>query len=189
MAIFYRGAGVGTHWHKNNAQLVGFTPQAPGMTPSVAQLMAHIGRGTTNSCYVSLTRSYEVAWAYAMIGKVIASPKNPGYVYQLEIPDEGPGCKIIDPVKEVATSLPEPFQGLTYHHDGAQSFLLGVVDPTGHRRSLTKLILQPPPGTGTPRPANLSIELEALVRALRDSEILAVGNIPASLVRGRSQVP
>ncbi|MDG4603388.1 MAG: hypothetical protein P9C48_09030 [Defluviicoccus sp.] len=41
---------------------------------------------------------------------------------------------------------------------------------------------------GTPRAPNLSPELETLVRALRDAEILAVGNVPASCVRSRYEV-
>ena len=50
-------------------------------------------------------------------------------------------------------------------------------------------IMQPPRGGGTVRSANLMPQLEALVRALRDSEILAVGNIPASCVIFRHPVP
>jgi hypothetical protein len=53
------------------------------------------------------------------------------------------------------------------------------------KQFLTTPIVQPPPRRGTQRPANLSIELETLVRSLRDAEILAVGNIPASCVRNR----
>ena len=43
----------------------------------------------------------------------------------------------------------------------------------------------PPPGEGTPRPPMLHIELEALVRALRDAEVLAFGAISAAQVRRR----
>ena len=35
---------------------------------------------------------------------------------------------------------------------------------------------------GTPRPPNLSLELETFVRSLRDAEILAYGTIPATCV-------
>ena len=48
--------------------------------------------------------------------------------------------------------------------------------------------MQPPVSEGTPRPPNLTIELETLVRALRDAEILAHGNIPATCVKNRLEV-
>ena len=48
--------------------------------------------------------------------------------------------------------------------------------------------LQPPASEGTPRPPNLTIELETLVRALRDAEILAHGIIPATCVKNSFEV-
>jgi hypothetical protein len=51
MPIFYRGAGVGTHWHINDARLTGFTPQAPGIVLSIDRLMQHIVSGTVSSPY------------------------------------------------------------------------------------------------------------------------------------------
>ena len=53
---------------------------------------------------------------------------------------------------------------------------------------LTQYAKQPPSSEGTPRPPNLTIELETLVRALRDAEILAHGIIPATCVKNSFDV-
>lgn len=190
MPIFYRGAGAGTYWHRNDARLSGFTPQAPGVVPSINRLINHVSRGTVYSPYISLTRSYGVALNYAVLpGQAIATRANPGYVYEIEIDEPlPPGLQLLDPVKEVAAVVPSPLSLVPYQHDGRPDFLLGVVNPKRMRRFLTAPCPQPPPGGGTSRPPNLTIELETLVRALRDAEILAVGNIPAACIRNRFDV-
>jgi hypothetical protein len=192
MPIFYRGAAVGTYWHRNDARLIGFTPQAPGVVPSINRLMGHIARGTVSSPYISLTKSYGVALDYAVslnYGQTTPTSVSPGYVYEIEIDDPPPaGLQISDPIQEVAQILPMPLDLNPYQHDGLPTFLLGIVDPQNMAHFLTAPGPQPPPGTGTPRPPNLTIQLEALVRALRDAEILAVGNIPAVCVRNRFDV-
>lgn len=173
---------MGSFWHKTDARTAGFTPQSPGTTPGIFPLISHIARGTVTSPYISLTRSYGVACDYALV--VPATKGNPAYVYQVEIDDPVPGgLALIDPVKELGAHLPGPLQSMSYQHDGNSTFLLGVVDPNGHEAFLQAPRVQPPPGGGARHPASLTPELEALVRALRDAEILAVGNIPASCVR------
>jgi hypothetical protein len=67
-------------------------------------------------------------------------------------------------------------------------FLIGIVDPRNMGHFLEQHSVQPPSSEGTPRPPNLAIELETLVRALRDAEILAHGNIPATSVKNRFEV-
>lgn len=193
MPLFYRGAGPGTYWHTNDARLTGFTAQFPGMARGINQLRLHIARGTVASPYISLTRSYAVAWDYAVsTGKttVVATAANPGFVYEIEIDKPAPrGLVLIDPTKEVADALPKPLDSVPpYQHDGGPEFLLGVVDPVGMPAHLTAPYLQPPPGGGTARPPNLSIDLETLVRALRDAEILALGSIPAHCILRRIAV-
>jgi hypothetical protein len=111
----------------------------------------------------------------------------PGYVYEIEVSDDKI-CRLVDPVKDIAKNLPTPLQSPSYHHDGGQRFLLGVVDPVAMLSYLREPVIFPPGGAGTSRPANLSQELEGLVRALRDSEILVWGNVPASIVRNRYDV-
>jgi hypothetical protein len=190
MPMFYRGAGVGTYWHTNDACQRGFTPQVPGMAPSIHRLMVHVARGTVTSPYVSLTRSYGVAWSYAVFfGRMQPTHTTPAYVYELEINDPlPPGLQLLDPVKAVAAAAPSPLQSISYQHDGLPNFLLGVVDPMRMKQFLHVHALQPPPGGGTSRPPHLTMELEALVRALRDAEILAVGNVPTTCVRTRYPV-
>jgi hypothetical protein len=180
MPIFYRGAGVGTYWHLNDARLTGFTPQAPGIASSIDRLMQHVSRGTVSSPYISLTRSYGVAWSYAVVfSRTRPTQNNPACVYEIEINDPLPhGFQLIDPVKEVAAAAPPPLAAISYQHDGLPEFLLGVMDPKKYKRYRMAPCPQPPPGGGTPRSPNLTIQLETLVRVLRDAEILAVGNIP-----------
>lgn len=83
--------------------------------------------------------------------------------------------------------LNSPLTTPTYHHDGDQSFVLGVIDPVSNQHVLSAPIYTALPGA-TARPANLSEHLETLLRTLRDAEILAVGNIPATCIVNRHNV-
>ena len=191
MAIFYRGSGIGTYWHINNPIESGFAARAPEMTPTINRLMLHIARSTVNSPFISTTRSYAVALRYAMSSSVrVPTVKSPAYVHEIEIQEPLPkGLELLDPVKEVAKSLPSPTSiGPPYQHDGFPDFLLGIVDPSNMGRFLEQHSMQPPSSEGTPRTPNLTIELETLVRTLRDAEILAYGNIPAKSVKNRFEV-
>ncbi|MBI3681606.1 MAG: hypothetical protein HY235_14585 [Acidobacteria bacterium] len=189
MPIFYRGAGVGTYWHQNDARLTGFTSHHPGAGAQWHRIMYHIARGTTVSPYVSLTRSYGVAYGYAVAGRELPTPAKPGYVYQVLIDEvDGFGTRLIDPVQAVAENLGSPLAERSWHHDGTQEFLLGVISPSRHFEILEKPALFPPPGEGTPRPPLLSIELETLVRALRDAEVLALGAVAKAQVLERFEI-
>jgi len=127
---------------------------------------------------------------YAFASRTAPTPANPAHVWEIEIDDPPPsGVTVLDPMAEIVTSLPSPLAQFTYQHDGDQNFLLGVVDPPGlglnaHLHRLVRL----PPGVDGPRTPNLSDELQALVRALRDSEILVIGTIPQSCFRHRHDV-
>jgi hypothetical protein len=190
MPIFYRGAGVGTWWHENDARLNGFTPKEPGAVHSIDRLMEHIARADVNSPYISLTRSYGVAYWYAVpFSRAPTTKTNPGYIYEIELSDPlPPGLQLLDPVKEVAAAAPGPLEPMwCYQHDGLPDFLLGVMNPMEMGQFLKPLRPQPPSDGGTSIP-RLTIQLETLVRALRDAEILAVGNIPATYVRNRYEV-
>lgn len=187
MPILYRGAGVGTYWHARDARVEGFLPQWASADPSPSRILHHIARGTVSSPYVSLTRSFGVACAYAIAGTRRATAKAPGYVYEIELFAEN-GPPLIDPVTAVSTGLLDPLAESTYHHDGPPEFLLGIVAPKRFRQHLGAPFPQPPPGGGTRRPPRLSIELETLVRCLRDAEVLACGPIPASRVKARHPI-
>lgn len=177
MPIFYKGAGPGTYWDLNNAQIKGLVAHSPAILASPHRLVQHIARGTTGP-YISLTRSYEVAWDYAVYcgrSRPVATPASPGFVYEVELDDPLPtGLVLLDPV--------------SYQHDGSPQFLLGVLQPALMRKYLRLNYRQPPPATGTPRTPNLTPELETFVRALRDAEIVAIGAIPAACVRNRFPV-
>lgn len=186
MPIFYKGAPVGTHWHDRDASRTGFrSRRSAGKADrlNTQRLMEHIARGTTTSPFISLTRSYEVALTYAQIWQRPPEVGEAGVVYEVEI-RENDLVDLLDPVKEVAAELPDPFQ-VAYQHDGPPDFLLGVVAPTRFSEYWDQDYAQPPGNHGTRRPPTLSIQLETLVRALRDAEILAVGYIPGSCVTRR----
>lgn len=190
MPIFYRGAGINTYWYLNNPAERGFTARTPELTLTVTRMMHHISRGTANTPFISMTRSYAVARDYAVLNStVIPTLINPAYIYEIEIPDPLPAeVKILDPVKEVAEILLPPAMRPSYQHDGSQEFLLGVVDPRNMGHFLMQQVVQPPSNGGTPRPPNLTLELETLVRALRDAELLVYGNIPENWIQNRFDV-
>ena len=192
MAIFYKGVGIGTHWHQdeNNPLIKGFSPRSPGVTPTTDQLMFHIARSTVNSPFISLTRSYGVAWCYAMFGGDELPKTEPAYVYEIEIQKSLlSNLQLLNPVHKVSRTLPSPTNpGPPYQHDGLPDFLLGVVNPKNMRHFRAQYTMQPPSSHGAQRPANLTIQLETLVLALRDAEILAQGIIPADCVTNRVAV-
>ena len=195
MATFYKGAGVGTHWHIHDSREVGFEARSPTTQPTIKALITHVAEGTTNSPYISLTRSYAVAWDYAVRGGTdIRTLDKRGYVYEIEIDVPLPfGLELFDPVKEVARSLPNPIDVDSeggypfYQHNGLPTFLLGVVSPESMAHF--QVGRQPqPPGPGASCPPNLTPQLEALVKALRDAEVLLHGHIPSSCVKNRFEV-
>ena len=191
MAIFYRGAGINTYWYLNDPIEQGFVARDPEMTPTTTRQMLHIARSTVNSPFISLTRSYAVASHYAMVSSErMPTPEDPAYIHEIEIQEPlPPGLRLLDPVKEVAQMLPSPTSsGPPYQHDGLPDFLLGIVDPGRMGNFLAQHAMQPPSSEGTPRSPNLTIELETLVRALRDAEILAHGIIPSICVKNSFDV-
>jgi hypothetical protein len=131
-----------------------------------------------------------VAEDYALrAGRAFPTAANPAFVYEIDIPDPPPrGMVVIDPVAAVASSNNDPLVSPSYHHDGNMAFLLGVVDPAGMVAQLRTPIRTPRGTASTPRPANLSIQLETFVRALRDAEVLVVGAIPNTHVPIRHDV-
>lgn len=158
------------------------------MEATLDRMMSHICQGTVTSPYVSLTRSYGVALAYALVGREDPTASDPSFICEVELSDPLPAnVRLIDPVQEVAAMLPPPHQSLTYQHNGPQGVLSALLD--GDR---VRILGQPcpvPPGTsGVPMPPYLSRELQTLAFALRDAEIIAIGSIPASRIRARYDV-
>lgn len=189
MATFFRGAGVDTYWHRNDARLRGFAPHDGSASFTLDRLMAHIKNGTTFSPFVSLTSSYGVALDYALYaGRNPPTPSIPAYVYEVEFSSVPQRVALINPVWEVVAATSDPLSALRYHHDGQQIFLLGVVAPTRMAAHLARQVVHPPPSGATPRQANLSVELETLIRALRDAEILVYGTVPRDCIKSRHEV-
>jgi hypothetical protein len=184
MALFYKGVGVGTFLHANDPRLHGMPPRAAGIPHGSTMVMHHITRGTTINPYVSLTRSYGVAEMYAREASFpFPTLAMPAYVYEINIPDPVPtGFFLLDPVKEIAATLPSPVTSLSYFHDGDKDFILGVASPTLMATHLHAPIRQPPGSSGAPRAAILTLELETLVCALRDAETLVLGTVPTAFV-------
>ena len=150
--------------------------------------MEHIARGNIASPYVSLTRSFGVAENYALHGRGKVRKKNPAFVYELEVPEDSrDNFQLIDPVRQIVLSSPEPPYQQAYHHDGDQRFLVGVVS-ADHREFLKHSVRLAPGSTAVPRTPNLSKELETLALALRDSEILAVGTIAPKYILNRYDI-
>ena len=184
MARFYKGVGVGTYLHQQNLHRSGIQPRQPGAFYNESTIIQHIRLGTFSSPCISLTKSFGVAEAYALEwSKPPATSSNPAFVYEIDISDPPPApTKIVDPVFELAIAAYDPTKRLTYHHDGDMNFLLGVVDPSWMQPFLNAPTRQPGGSGAIPRPANLEPCLEAMVRALRDAEVLVIGGISAQSV-------
>jgi hypothetical protein len=179
MTVLYKGVGIGTYLHNFDLRAIGLSPHMPTLPLNIDAVMRHIARGTTASPYISLTRSYGVAEGYALdVGRAFPTAATPAYVYEIDIPNpHPPGMTVIDPVVEVSANHNNPLIPISYHHDGTPDFLLGVVDPNGMAAHLNAPIRTPKGSTPTPRAANLTIQLETIVRALRDAEVLVAGVI------------
>ncbi len=108
MTIFYRGAGVGTWHHEHDAQVSGFVPKNPAIDDSKDRLIQHIARSVTDSPYISLTRSFGIAYDYAVFGRDAATEDKPAFVYEIEIPKRPKGYRLVDPIKEIAKIIPHP---------------------------------------------------------------------------------
>jgi hypothetical protein len=178
MTFLYKGVGVGTFLH-SAIPITEFRARIPSIPGNIDSIMRHITLGTTASPYISLTRSYGVAEGYAVeAGRVFPTAAVPAYVYEFNISDPPPaGVEVIDPVAEVAAHNQNPLLPISYHHDGAADFLLGVIDPNRMAAHLNAPIRTPKGSAPTARPANLTIQLETIVRALRDAEVLVRGII------------
>src|ERR1700761_5262320 len=176
--LLYKGVGVRTHHYPTDLRAVGIMARKAAALNHV-EVEQHIARGTTNSPCISLTKSYGVARDYAMNSGFAAPTRGaPAYVYEIQIPED-PGIKVIDPVDYIASRNSNPLVSPSYHHDGDQNFLGSIAYPG----SATAPPVAPRPpgmtGLGTRAPA-LSIQLEAIVFAIRDAEILVHGNLPAA---------
>jgi hypothetical protein len=185
--LFYKGVGVGTFLYSGDLRTRGITARTAGALNDVA-VAQHIARGTTTSPCISLTKSYGVARDYAMdASRIKPTSTVPGYVYEVQVPDD-PGIQIIDPVDFIASRHRNPLVSPSYHHDGDQTFLGLFAYPLASGGNFGTAPRPPGMGGSGTRPPTLSIELEAIVFAIRDAEILAYGNVPAAWITNRYDV-
>lgn len=175
MATFYKGAGIGTHWHTHDSRRVGFTARSPVTNPETEVFIDHIVANIANSPYISLTRSYAVAWHYAVFnGKQEPGPVKPAYIYEIEIDDSLPhGLNLLDPVKEIVHILPQPLRGIV-NLEYMEDLLSGQTPQFSN-----------PSRRFSP---NVEQQLIALVFAERDAEVLVHGYIPPFCVKHRFEV-
>jgi hypothetical protein len=110
-------------------------------------------------------------------------------VYEIQIDEAIPaGLTLIEPIRDIANAFWSPTCRTRFHHDGTPKFLLGVLDPAGHASHLTAPCVLPPAGNTITKAPVLFPELQALVWALRDSEVLVLGGIPRANVITRYDV-
>lgn len=175
MATFYKGAGIGTHWHTRDSRRVGFTARSPATHPEPEALINHIATSTVNSPYISLTRSYAVAWHYAVFSsKRDPGPGKPAYIYEIEIDDSLPhGLNLLDPAKEIVHILPQPLRGIMD---------LEYMSDLLERKTSQSSNLE---GNFSP---NVELQLIALTFAQRDAEVLVHGYIPPFCVKHRFEI-
>jgi hypothetical protein len=166
----YKGVGPGTYWHKNHTSVLsgGFTTAAAA--PGVASIIRHIVNFSRSSAYLSLSTSFAVARSYALDGPGgLATPLAPGYVFEFDLAlMKNLKVNTVEPAKELVRNNGDLW------HDGDQRLLVGIA--TNSRRILTKPV--PRPGAAAARPPSFRTDLEAVVRALRDAEVLVHGNLP-----------
>lgn len=180
--VLYKGAGPGSHWWNNNAQLTGFTVAAAIWNAS--RMVRHITAFSHPSPYLSFSASFAVAREYALDGPAgAASQAQPGTVYEIDTALCPAQLPLVDPANAILTANPALGVGnLPTHHDGGQDLILDIASPALHATVLTT----PPPRLGNALPAGPAIqrELQAVVFALRDAEVLIAGNVPANCIVG-----
>jgi hypothetical protein len=96
------------------------------------------------------------------------------------VPDKKRGTVVIDPMVFIASKHQNPLVSLSYHHDGDQDFLGFVAYPKAHVGTVPHSP-RPPGMTGSGTyPVHKSIQLEAMIFAIRDAEVLVQNSIPSS---------
>ena len=173
--ILYKGAGPGTHWHSNNAQLTGFSATA-AMVANGSSALLHIIQGSIPSPYISFTTSFAVACKYALTGPAgIATAANPGYVYEIDTVISP--VNLTDPIA-VISGMATPAR-YAHEHDGGVDLILGIASPTTHGAILSASPRTPRNLAHAP---TISPTLQGLIFAIRDAELLAQ-SVPAACIR------
>lgn len=190
MPRLYKGVGVGTFLHGlhkgADLQKTGIASQSPNLSYGHAAMIDHIA-GNTDSPFISVTRSYGIAYNYAIdFSRAVPTATDPAFIVAIDVDyptARRHGLAFMDPVAEIAKIVNDPLAVGSYQHDGEMNFILGVANPSKMSAFRTKPTVHPPGNTTPPAPARLSPELQAIVRALRDAEIVVHGGtIPPSCI-------
>ncbi len=186
--ILYKGAGPGTHWWKNDPRVVGGFLASPGII-NVSSFIRHILRASHPSPCLSFSASFEVARSYGLLGPAgSASLSQPGYVYEIDT-NVVPALAFRDPAQEILAANPAvaSTNSLPTHHDGGPDLLLAIAAPARFKA----VLLRPPllaGGRTNAFPPKITNELSAVIFALRDAEVFATTQVPASCIVFRHDV-
>jgi hypothetical protein len=174
----FKGASAGSHWFDHDPRLNNGFLSSPGTT-NVDSIVAHITNYSHPSPYLSFTASPAIARGYAL---PLGGTK--GRIYEIDTTVSS--LQLVDPVAEIAKAYGNlgTYKGPVWatHHDGDAGLLSALASgvpppaPVAHRR-------------GTTRTPTFMPHLQALVFALRDAEVLIVGNPPASCIVDSWDVP
>ena len=173
----YKGAGPGTYWHRNDARTSGF-PLPSKKQPTSNAVVTHITSYSFPSCYLSFSLSFAIARElYAMSGPGgPASKSSPGYVYEIDLSQVSETIPVVNPLEELCKL------GLIHRHNGDGDMILAVAGSSHH--TLSKRVAA---SGGRHVSPNMSPELQALVYAVLDAEVLARA-VPAACVVNRHSV-
>src|SRR4051794_24568824 len=128
MATYYKGAALGTFWHRQDARTSGLTAINVARPHSTQEIIKHIVWGTQQSPYVTITRSWMSALGYARqsrIPGVQASAGQPAFIYELDVSSKS-AAKLYDPIIEIAKSLPDPYSKFGYVHNCDQGLIAAI---------------------------------------------------------------
>lgn len=175
--MLFKGAGPGTHWHRNDPKQSGFT--ASPMACGHNALLRHITNYSHPSPYLSFSTSFAIAKGYAMVGPGgLATPAAPGYVYEIDLSAVTTAIQVINPVADICLGSNG---NLVHAHNGGGTLIAELAD------GLDPPTSAPQTGGGMLTPA-VSKELRALIFAIRDAEVLITVNIPPGAIVNRHLV-
>lgn len=180
LPYLYKGAGPGTHWHQTDARLQGFrAPRAA--TGTLNFLLSHITAYSQASPYTSFSTSFAIARSYALAGpKGAATKANPGHVYVVDLQQLPPGAhvKVVDPLAEVIGALNG---SLAHDHNGDVGLMAQL--------AMGLPLLATTPGRfNKAAPLRVTHQLQVLINAMRDAELLVEGMLAPAAVIDRDDV-
>jgi hypothetical protein len=189
MARYFKGAALGSHWHLNDARLSGFTAINVANSHSGAAIINHIVHGTSNSPYVSITKSWMMALQYARQSRlpdVAATANLPAYIYEIDFTDTT--VSLYDAIVEIGKTLPTPHLQIGYAHNGDSRLIAAILNGKLANYLKRAKLTGPPNNNNAAVAPVVSDELRALLLTLRDAEVLVLHAIPRNYITIRHNV-